>query len=116
MSDIKHRHGARGEALAIAWLISRDWYVFKCFQPQSPADLIAMKMQGSRPAETMLLEVRYRGPESNRPSGLSYEQKRAGIKLMVIHHDGHVEMDPEWSRRSNEKKPKKPTTDTDQEL
>ena len=119
MIDKKHRTGARGEAIAIAWLVSRDWYVFKCFQPHSPADLVAIKLQGGRPAEIMMLEVRYRGIESSRPGGLSYEQLTAGVKLMIVHHDGHVDLDPAWSRRSNAKKsqkPQKPTPDTDQEL
>lgn len=116
MSIMKHRTGARGEAIAIAWLISRDWYVFKCFQSHSPADIVAIKMQGSRPAQVLMLEVRYQGIESGRPEGLSYNQLKAGVKLMIVHHDGHVDLDPEWSRRSNAKKSQKPTSDTDQEL
>ena len=59
MAYDRHRAGARGEALAVAWLANRDWYVFTAWQKQSPCDLVAVKLRGVAPAEVMLLEVRY---------------------------------------------------------
>ena len=98
MAYERHRTGARGEALAIAWLITREWSVFKCFQAQSPCDLVCIKMRGAARAEVILLEVRYGGPNSRRCEGLTLAQHRAGVKLMVVHHDGQVEIEPEWSK------------------
>ena len=46
MAYDRHRAGARGEALAVAWLTNRDWYVFTAWQSQSPCDLVAVKLRG----------------------------------------------------------------------
>lgn len=95
----RHRAGARGEALALAWLINRNWTVFTCFQHQSMCDLVAIKSRGAAPAEVLLLEVRHVGPNSRRAEGLTQVQIDAGVTLMMVHHDGQVELDPEWSRK-----------------
>ena len=98
MAYDRHRAGARGEALAVAWLANRDWYVFTAWQKQSPCDLVAVKLRGVAPAEVMLLEVRFVGPNSKRPEGLTAKQKRSGVKLMVVNHDGQIELEPDWSK------------------
>lgn len=95
----RHRSGARGECLAMAWLINRNWTVFKCFQSQSMCDLVAVKARGAARADVLLLEVRYVGPNSRRAEGLTQTQLDAGVKLLMIYDDGHVELDPEWSRK-----------------
>ena len=99
----RHKAGARGEALAIAWLINRNWTVFTCFQNQSMCDLVAIKSRGVARAEVMLLEVRHVGPNSKRAEGLTEAQHRAGVTLMMVYHDGQVEIAPEWSLRSVKK-------------
>ena len=98
MAYDRHRAGARGEALAVAWLTNRDWYVFTAWQSQSPCDLVAVKLRGVARAEIMLLEVRYVGPNSTRPEGRTAAQKRSGIKLMVVNYDGQIDLDPDWSK------------------
>ena len=108
-----HQSGARGEALAIAYLVSRGYYAYKCFQDKSPVDIVALKMQGNRKAESTLFEVRYQSEHGQRPHGLNEQQRRNGIKLMIVHHDGHVEIDPAWSLRVPKSETKKGDADVD---
>ena len=98
MAYDRHRAGARGEALAVAWLANQDWYVFTAWQKQSQCDLVAVKLRGVARAEVMLLEVRHVGANSKRPEGLTANQKRSGVKLMVVNYDDQIEFEPDWSK------------------
>ena len=86
-----HRIGQWAEYQAAAFFTRRKFEVY-LHNGQSLCDLIAVKRKGVR-LITHLVEVKYKNlesPNSANNKGLRDNQKRYGVKLLVVNSDGTI--------------------------
>jgi hypothetical protein len=103
------RLGSWAEATANAWLLRRGFQTFVSFGSHAICDIVAVKLGGSRPPTTLLIEVKNR-TQFNTSNGLTEPQVKAGILLMEVYPDGHCEL--EAQRKKYTRKDKKNVVDT----
>ena len=80
---------AWAEAIAISWLLHRNWTVCKNVSGHGFVDLICTRTQGAARARTLLLDVKYYSQENRSYGRLSDVQKRAGVKILMVEGDGN---------------------------
>ena len=86
---LNHTNGARGELIAAAWFLHRNWMVYRNVVGHGPADLAVVRLRNAKP-EFHLVEVRYVSPTSSaRP--LSRVQKMLGVTMALVGSDGSVD-------------------------
>lgn len=80
-----NRKGALVESIAITWLLSRGYTVFKNVSAHGLADLIAWK-PGEAPIlfDAKIITVPSARPHQLQARNLSAEQKRAGVKPLYV--------------------------------
>lgn len=95
--------GAWAETIATAWLIARGWTVAKNVSSWGFIDLIAIKFQGRGPPKVELIDVKSYNRNSRNYGPLLPEQKWAGVRVLVVHEDGHVEFIEKGKERVRER-------------
>lgn len=82
----KHK-GAHSELIAVTWLLSEGYEVFRNVSSHGPIDIIAF-----RDGETLLLDVKSRaymhGDGAAKPPRITPEQSVLGVKLLLVDING----------------------------
>ena len=95
--------GAWAEATAVAWLLARGYVVAKNVSGWGFFDLIAVRTQGRSSPLIELIDVKSFNRNSRNYGPLLPEQKFAGVRVLVVHDDGHVEFIEKGKERVRER-------------
>tara|TARA_R100000951_G_scaffold5606_1_gene6076 strand:- start:71 stop:421 length:351 start_codon:yes stop_codon:yes gene_type:complete len=105
-SSIKN-HIAKGswaEAVAVAWLFARGWSVVaKNVSGWGFVDLVALKLNGNHKPVIELIDVKSFNETSKSYNPLTLEQKYAGVRVICVHDDGHVDFIEKGKERVRDK-------------
>ena len=74
------------------YFLARNWTVFWNVSGFGPADLAVMKCQGRGPPLTLFVDVKLVSQRSY--SGISLEQKYAGVRVLKVDRDGNCTLVP----------------------
>ena len=105
-SSIKN-HIAKGswaEAVAVAWLFARGWSVVaKNVSGWGFVDLVALKLNGNHKPVIELIDAKSFNETSKSYNPLTLEQKYAGVRVICVHDDGHVDFIEKGKERVRDK-------------
>jgi len=85
------QRGSWAEAIAVSWLLHRNWTVCKNVSGHGFVDLVATRAQGLRGAKTRLIDVKYYNEDNRTYTKLTDQQRYAGVWILLVHGDGNCE-------------------------